>query len=65
VAPVPHRPADVLPKSGQVALLTLTTPHPRFSDRQRLIVHAVLTNQFAKTPGAGYPQLLKAIGEAG
>ncbi|MFD2418039.1 class E sortase [Amycolatopsis pigmentata] len=65
VAPVPHRPADVLPKSGQVALLTLTTCHPRFSDRQRLIVHAVLTNQFTKTPGTGYEQLLKAIGEEG
>lgn len=63
VAPVPHEPAGVLPKAGQVALLTLTTCNPRFSDRQRLIVHAVLTNQFSKTPGATYQQLLKAIGE--
>ncbi|NIH86249.1 class E sortase [Amycolatopsis granulosa] len=64
VAPVPHRPADVLPPAQQVSLLTLTTCHPRFSDKQRLIVHAVLTNQFPKTPGATYEQLLQAIGGA-
>ncbi|GAB2979734.1 class E sortase [Amycolatopsis acidiphila] len=64
VAPVPHQPADVLPAAQQVALLTLTTCHPQFSDKQRLIVHAVLTNQFPKTPGATYAQLLQAIGEA-
>ncbi|TNC27303.1 class E sortase [Amycolatopsis alkalitolerans] len=64
VAPVPHHLTDVLPAAQQVALLTLTTCHPQFSDRQRLIVHAVLTNQFPKTPGATYAQLLQAIGEA-
>jgi sortase (surface protein transpeptidase) len=64
VAPVPHQQADVLPAAQQVALLTLTTCHPQFSDKQRLIVHAVLTNQFPKTPGATYAQLLQAIGEA-
>jgi sortase (surface protein transpeptidase) len=64
VAPVPHQPADVLPAAQEVSLLTLTTCHPQFSDRQRLIVHAVLTNQYPKTPGATYAQLLQAIGEA-
>ncbi|GAA5158105.1 MULTISPECIES: class E sortase [Amycolatopsis] len=64
VAPVPHQPTDVLPAAQQVALLTLTTCHPQFSDKQRLIVHAVLTNQFPKTPGATYAQLLQAIGGA-
>ena len=64
VNPVPHQPVDVLPTAQQVSLLTLTTCHPRFSDRQRLIVHAVLTNQYPKTPGATYAQLLQAIGEA-
>lgn len=63
VWPVPHKPADMLPKTQQVALLTLTTCHPRFSARQRLIVHAVLTAQYAKAAGATYDQLLKAIGE--
>lgn len=63
VAPVPHQAADILPTAQQVALLTLTTCHPQFSDKQRLIVHAVLTNQYPKTPGATYAQLLQAIGE--
>ncbi|HKS46634.1 MAG TPA: class E sortase [Amycolatopsis sp.] len=63
ISPVPHQPADLLPKVQQVALLTLTTCHPRFSDRQRLIVHAMLTNQYAKTPGSIYQQLLQSIGE--
>lgn len=63
VWPVPHKAVDVLPAARQVALLTLTTCHPRFSDRQRLIVHAVLTNRFSKPPGATYQQLLQAIGE--
>lgn len=64
VAPVPHQATNVLPAAQQVALLTLTTCHPRFSDTQRLIVHAVLTNQYPKPPGATYAQLLQAIGEA-
>jgi sortase (surface protein transpeptidase) len=63
IAPVPYQPADELPTAQQVSLLTLTTCHPQFSDRQRLIVHAVLTNQYPKTPGATYAQLLQAIGE--
>jgi sortase A len=63
VAPVPHHLVSVPPPAQQVALLTLTTCHPQFSDRQRLIVHAVLTNQYPKTPGATYTQLLRAIGE--
>ncbi|WP_158879780.1 class E sortase [Amycolatopsis anabasis] len=64
VAPVPYRPTDLLPKASQAALLTLTTCHPQFSDRERLIIHAVLVKQFRKAPnGGGYPELLKQIGE--
>lgn len=63
IAPVPHKPADVLPPAHQVALLTLTTCHPQFSDRQRLIVHAVLTDQYPKGNGTTYAQLLQALGE--
>ena len=49
VAPVPG--SDVVPSAGeQAALMTLTTCHPRFSDRERLIVHAVLVKQWAKDP---------------
>ncbi|WP_390623341.1 class E sortase [Saccharomonospora amisosensis] len=64
VAPVPYRPADVLPKASQASLLTLTTCHPQFSDRERMIIHSVLTNQFKKQPGASYEDLLREIGEA-
>ncbi|PXY32732.1 class E sortase [Prauserella muralis] len=63
VAPVPYRPEDVLPKASQAALLTLTTCHPQFSDRERMIIHSVLTNQFQKAQGANYEDLLREIGE--
>jgi sortase (surface protein transpeptidase) len=50
VLPVPHRP-DLQPSAGeQASLLTLTTCHPKFSDRQRMIVYAVLVEQAAKDP---------------
>ncbi|SNS04758.1 sortase A [Geodermatophilus saharensis] len=39
IAPTPGGPADAAPTG---AYLTLTTCHPRYSARQRLIVHAVL-----------------------
>lgn len=59
VAPVPHR-AGVAPTA---ALLTLTTCHPRFSARQRLVVHATQVGQYDK-PGrdAGWrpPELAEA-----
>ncbi len=64
VAPVPYKPESTLPPASQAALLTLTTCHPQFSDRERLIIHSVLTNQFRKQPGAGYEELLREIGEA-
>jgi sortase (surface protein transpeptidase) len=47
IAPIPHQDATVKPTVG---LLTLTTCHPRFSDKQRLIVHSVLVKQWAKDP---------------
>jgi sortase A len=49
VAPVPGK--ETAPSTGeQASLMTLTTCHPRFSDKQRLIVHAVLVKQWAKDP---------------
>jgi len=49
IAPVPG--SDVVPSAGeQAALMTLTTCHPRFSDKERLIVHAVLVKQWQKDP---------------
>lgn len=50
IAPVPHQPG-ITPSSGEmVSLMTLTTCHPRFSDKERLIVHAVLVEEMAKNP---------------
>lgn len=63
VAPVPYRPNSDLPKSEQVALLTLTTCHPQFTAEKRMIIHAVLVRQLHKTPkSGGYEQVLRVIG---
>ncbi len=50
INPVPHFEGEV-PAAQQAALMTLTTCHPRFSDKQRLIVHSVLTMSYPKAPG--------------
>ncbi|TCO64641.1 LPXTG-site transpeptidase (sortase) family protein [Actinocrispum wychmicini] len=49
ISPVPGQ-AGSTPPADQAALMTLTTCHPKFSDRQRLIVHAVLIKQWKKDP---------------
>ncbi|WP_091669763.1 class E sortase [Amycolatopsis marina] len=64
VAPVPYKPDSDRAKADQAALMTLTTCHPQFSDKERLIIHSVLTNEFQKQPGATYAGLLEKIGEA-
>lgn len=51
ISPVPHFSGALPPTAQQVSLMTLTTCHPRFSDRQRLIVHAVMTQFYPKPPG--------------
>ena len=38
-------------------LITLTTCHPQFSDRQRMIIHGVLTKTYAKADGFLPPEL--------
>jgi sortase A len=48
IAPVPPNGGKQPSKGEEASLMTLTTCHPRFSDKQRLIVHAVLTKQWAK-----------------
>lgn len=50
IADVPHKPNAKVNKGEEASLLTLTTCHPKFSDRQRLIVHATLVDQWAKNP---------------
>ncbi|GAA3535110.1 class E sortase [Amycolatopsis ultiminotia] len=64
VNPVPYQPAGVLPKAQQAALLTLTTCHPQFSAKQRLIITSVLTQQVPKSQAKDYPTLLTKIGGA-
>ena len=64
VNPVPYKSSDTLPKAQQAALLTLTTCHPQFSARQRLIITSVLTQQVPKSQAATYTDLLPKIGEA-
>ncbi len=49
ISPVPNSPGAA-PPADQASLITLTTCHPKFSDRQRLIVHGVLVKQWAKDP---------------
>jgi sortase A len=51
IAPVPGRP-DLVPDEP-AHLLTLTTCHPRFSARERLVLHAVLAETAPKSvPGS-------------
>ncbi|HEX3785232.1 MAG TPA: class E sortase [Pseudonocardiaceae bacterium] len=50
VAPVPHYPYTNLSSGQEVALMTLTTCNPKFSDVQRLILHAVLVKDWQKDP---------------
>jgi sortase (surface protein transpeptidase) len=49
IDPIPYFEGEV-PVTQQASLLTLTTCHPRFSDKQRLIVHATLVKQWEKNP---------------
>jgi sortase (surface protein transpeptidase) len=63
VNPVPYQPAGILPTASQIALLTLTTCNPQFSDKQRLIITSVLVRQVPKSQVKGYADLLSRIGE--
>lgn len=63
IAPVPTRPQqrlESIPPEQRAALITLTTCHPKFSAKQRLIVHGVFVKQYPKdpaNPGARPPEL--------
>lgn len=50
IAPIPGEPGVEAPADRRAALITLTTCHPRFSAKQRLIVHGVFTDQYPKDP---------------
>nr|WP_245192012.1 class E sortase [Amycolatopsis azurea] len=64
VNPVPYKDPEILPKAEQVSLLTLTTCHPQFSAKERLIIHSVLTQQVPKNQVGSYAELLPKISEA-
>ncbi|MGH3870891.1 MAG: class E sortase [Pseudonocardiaceae bacterium] len=49
IAAVPGRPGE--PAKRDVELITLTTCHPQFSNRQRLVVHGILVAQYPKVAG--------------
>lgn len=49
VNPMPETPStEVMP--GMESILTLTTCHPQFSNKERMIIHAVKTEAVPKTP---------------
>lgn len=60
VAPIPHHVGAKVSAGQEAALLTLTTCHPKFSDKQRMILHAVLTKDYKKDaahPNQSPPEL--------
>ncbi|HVK21562.1 MAG TPA: class E sortase [Actinokineospora sp.] len=50
VAPVPGNPTAQTPADQRRKLITLTTCHPKFSNRQRMILHGTLVRTQAKDP---------------
>jgi sortase A len=57
ISPVPGGPAGAAPDG---AYLTLTTCHPEYSAEQRLVIHAVLTDEGAlKTDAPDGPPALR------
>jgi sortase A len=57
IAPIPHQVNTTVPPDKQARLLTLTTCHPRFSDRQRLIVHAIEMKSYPVADGFVPPEM--------
>ncbi|TDQ01371.1 class E sortase [Labedaea rhizosphaerae] len=50
---IPGQPDSAVPADDRKALLTLTTCHPKFSNAQRMIVHAVLVKHWTKAQLGG------------
>ncbi|MGH3864518.1 class E sortase [Actinokineospora sp.] len=57
VAPVPGNLAAKTPPEQRQKLITLTTCHPKFSNRQRMILHGVLVRVHPKSDPALPPEL--------
>lgn len=63
ISPIPNRP-QASEKEAGVGLLTLTSCHPIWSNEQRIIVHAVMTDQTLKSsemPGWSPPALDQSV----
>lgn len=58
--PVPHSTSMAIPADAK-ALITLTTCHPKFSDRERMIIHGVLTASYPKTDGFQPPEFQEGM----
>ena len=58
VLPVPHVDNTVVPPHAE-SLITLTTCHPKFSDRQRMIIHGILVKTYPKTTAGFLPPELQ------
>lgn len=56
-----HQFKDEQAPEGLESVLTLTTCHPQFSNAERMIIHAMLTEQVAKTEGAQPPSALQEV----
>ncbi|CAM2879359.1 class E sortase [Corynebacterium falsenii] len=60
INPIPNQPsADVAPDDA--SLLTMTTCHPQFSNRERMIVHAVMVRSDPKKPGYYPPEMTQEV----
>ncbi|WP_241038067.1 class E sortase [Blastococcus litoris] len=58
VAPVPGGPMDAEPRG---AFLTMTTCNPKFSNRERLVVHAELRSALSKADAPSGPPALREV----
>lgn len=56
-----HQFKDEPAPEGLESVLTLTTCHPQFSNAERMIIHAMLTEQVEKTEGAQPPAALQEV----
>jgi sortase A len=57
IAAVPDHPKAAIAATDELALLTLTACNPKFSARQRMIVHATLVRTMPKDGGAVPPEM--------
>ncbi|MBM7772282.1 sortase (surface protein transpeptidase) [Actinokineospora baliensis] len=64
VAPVPGNPGAKTPAEQRQKMITLTTCHPKFSNRQRMILHGVLVREQPKNAAdpASVPAELRETG---